>query len=144
MNGVSFSTNCLEDTQHQHIFLHELQKWWRYLMQNSRIHSIINSCTQFAKHFSPNSSPTQMKGEGKGYVDLSGFRSWFSSPMRFHCVSGSVGWARAMLGGRWLEWSSGTRNRAALVYVCDPTGPIRIPKEVWTHVYLTGNPCNAC
>lgn len=37
MNEACIFTKHLEDIQQQHIFPYELQRWWRYLMQNARI-----------------------------------------------------------------------------------------------------------
>lgn len=67
INGASFSTNCVEDTKHQHVFLHKLQKMVKILntkLKNSQYHKLMHPIGQILLTKST-SHIDERKGEGR-------------------------------------------------------------------------------
>lgn len=129
MDKASTSTQCLEDTQHQYVFLH-IRKWVEILhvkCNNSQYYKHSYS----AKFFSPNSSIHT--GKEKSYLSVSVLFSHDSYHQRGLNPRGSA-------GGRWMgvcraiqqsvimyKWSNGDIRLAGCLGL-----PPRVSAKLWS------------
>lgn len=133
---ASISIKCLEDTQHQQIYL--------WVIKTVEIQRKTQEFTVLQIHTFKQPFTWGEKGQSNGYLDTSvvcdpdsphqGSVKWLQS------LGGSVGWGTAMLGERWLQ---GRRQSHRGVHVWSHRDN-QLPKWSVSSSRSNSDPCQAC